>query len=257
MSLLKLKDVLDHEMNCRNNEYELSSDKPDPLMVAKKYNDETISLICALFAYGNAKQIVKFLDSLDFSILTKSDDIIKKELKHHYYRFQKPDDVINIFLALKRLKDISSIEKIVSKGYKKSGNIIDGLNMLIGTIKSLGNNSETQGFDFLAGNANTNSPYKRYMMYFRWMVRFDNLDMGLWSEIDKADLILPLDTHTFKVSGQLGLLTRRTYDLKAAQEATENLKKFDQHDPIKYDFALYRIGQEKNLAEIIKKITSN
>jgi uncharacterized protein (TIGR02757 family) len=210
-----------------------------------------------LFAYGNAKQIVKFLDSIDFSILTKNDDIIKKELKHHYYRFQKPNDVINIFLALKRLKDISSIEEIVSREYKKTGNILDGLNILISTIKDLGNNSKTQGFDFLVGNANTNSPYKRYMMYFRWMARFDNLDMGLWSKIDKSDLILPLDTHTFKVSGQLGLLDRRTYDLKAALEATENLKKFDPLDPIKYDFALYRIGQEKNLGEIIKKITSN
>ncbi len=38
------------------------------------------------------------------------------------------------------------------------------------------------------------------MMYLRWMVRKDALDMGLWSKIDKKDLLMPLDTHTFQVS---------------------------------------------------------
>lgn len=87
--------------------------------------------------------------------------------------------------------------------------------------------------------------YKRYMMYLRWMVRKDALDLGLWSKIDKKDLILPLDTHTFKVSQRLGLLKRKTYDMKAAIEVTQRLRKFDKSDPIKYDFALYRLGQEK------------
>ena len=72
--------MLDIEVNSRNSSLELSSDKPDPLMVASLYKDETISLICALFAYGNAKLIVKFLESLDFNLLEKSEENIKKEL---------------------------------------------------------------------------------------------------------------------------------------------------------------------------------
>ena len=84
-------------------------------------------------------------------------------------------------------------------------------------------------------------------MYLRWMVRNDELDMGLWKDVDKADLILPLDTHTFNVSKNLGMLVRKTYDLKSALLITEKLKEFDKDDPIKYDFALYRLGQEKIL----------
>lgn len=79
----------------------------------------------------------------------------------------------------------------------------------------------------------------------RWMVREDNIDMGLWSGVDKSDLIIPLDTHTFNVSKKLGLLSRKSYDLEAAMELTKKLKEFDRQDPLKYDFALYRIGQEK------------
>lgn len=86
---------------------------------------------------------------------------------------------------------------------------------------------------------------KRWMMYLRWMVRCDNIDMGLWSGIDRADLIIPLDTHTFNVSRKLGLLSRKSYDLEAAIELTKKLKEFDEKDPLKYDFALYRIGQER------------
>ena len=86
---------------------------------------------------------------------------------------------------------------------------------------------------------------KRWMMFLRWMVRDDNIDMGLWKSVDKADLIMPLDTHTYKVGLRLGLLKRKTYDLEAAIELTKSLKKFDKTDPLKYDFALYRIGQEK------------
>ena len=81
-------------------------------------------------------------------------------------------------------------------------------------------------------------------MFLRWMVRNDNLDMGLWTKVDKKDLILPLDTHTFKVSQKLGLLDRKSYDLKSAIIITQELKKLDPQDPIKYDFAIYRLGQE-------------
>ena len=88
------------------------------------------------------------------------------------------------------------------------------------------------------------SPYKRWNMYIRWMVRCDNIDFGLWKRVSKSDLIIPLDTHTFKVSKKLGLINRKTYDYKAAVLLTQKLKEFDKNDPVKYDFALYRLGQE-------------
>lgn len=43
----------------------------------------------------------------------------------------------------------------------------------------------------------------------------------------------------------LGLLKRKSYDFKAVQELTCNLRAFDANDPVKYDFALFRLGQEK------------
>ena len=245
---MNIKNRLDQEVKARNSHNELSYDKPDPLLIASKYQDETISLICALFAYGNVKAIIKFLDSLDFSLLEASDEVIREELSSHYYRFQKSEDVVALFIALKRLKKIDSIENIFYEGYKKEQNILDGLWNFISTLKEIYPYT-SRGYSFLVGSVpkklNSAGTYKRYLMYLRWMVRKDRLDMGLWSKIEKKDLLMPLDTHTFKVSQKLGLLKRKTYDMKATLELTQKLKEFDATDPIKYDFALYRLGQER------------
>ena len=248
MNLKDIKTLLDKEVKSRNNTAELSYEKPDPLLIASKYQDESIALICALFAYGNAGLIVKFLDSFDFTLLESSEETIIKELSSHYYRFQKSDDVSVFFIALKRLKEMDSIENIFYEGYKKEENILDGLWHFINTLKKV-HPHKSRGYDFLIGSlpkkVSSAGTYKRYMMYLRWMVRKDALDMGLWSKIDKKDLLMPLDTHTFQVSRRLGLLDRKTYDMKASIELTDTLRTFDEEDPIKYDFALYRLGQEK------------
>ncbi len=247
MNLSEIKTLLDKEVEARNCTAELSHEKPDPLLIASKYQDESIALICALFAYGNAGQIVKFLSSLDFSLLDESEESIKKALSSHYYRFQKSDDVRAVFIAMKRLRDVESIENIFYEGYKKENDILDGLWNFIETLQTI-YPYETQGYNFLIGSlpkkVNSVGTYKRYMMYLRWMVRKDELDLGLWSKIDKKDLLMPLDTHTFKMSQKLGLLKRKSYDMKAAIELTDRFREWDVNDPVKYDFALYRIGQE-------------
>ena len=65
---------------------------------------------------------------------------------------------------------------------------------------------------------------------------------------------MPLDVHTHRVSLNLGLISRKSYDFKAVRELTDKLCEFDPADPIKYDFALYRIGQSGELTEILNKI---
>jgi len=244
----EIRTILEREAAKRNDRGELSYERPDPLLVASRYQDPSIALICALFGYGNAGLIVKFLETLDFSLLECSEEQIREALSNHYYRFQKSADVTALFIALGRLKQIDSLENIFYEGYKREESILDGLWVLIGKLQEV-YPCESYGYRFLIGNIPQSiakaGTYKRYMMYLRWMVRKDTLDMGLWSKIDKKDLLIPLDTHTFHVSRRLGLLKRKSYDMKAVLELTQTLREFDAEDPVKYDFALYRLGQEK------------
>ena len=246
---MHIKERLDQEVAKRDSLDELTFSHPDPIMIAKRHNDARIALVCALFAYGNAKQIVKFLDSLDFSLLDAPEKEIEKKLAAHYYRFQKPEDVVAFFITLKRAGETFCLEEKFCEGYQKEEDVMDGLSSLITALRKL-HHHDSHGYDFLLGrapSAKKSSTYKRWLMYLRWMVRKDNIDMGLWQQVKRKDLLLPLDTHTFKVSRALGLLKRKQYDFKAVEEVTASLRKFDYHDPIKYDFALYRIGQEKVL----------
>jgi uncharacterized protein (TIGR02757 family) len=240
-----IAELLKKEAKNRNSFDELSLERPDPLMVAKEHKDEYVSLICALFAYGNAKLIVKFLKSLDFTLLDTVQDISME----HYYRFQSNQDVIEFFKTMRLLKSSTSIEKKFFEGYVKNRNIMEGLTSIISYMYDL-NPYRSRGYEFLIGKPPTckiNSPYKRWHMYLRWMVRHDNLDMGLWTSINKKDLLVPLDTHTFKVGQKLGLIKRKSYDFKAVLELTKSFREIDLEDPVKFDFALYRIGQEKKL----------
>ncbi len=89
-----------------------------------------------------------------------------------------------------------------------------------------------------------NSTCKRLNMFLRWMVRHDQagVDMGLWSNISPAQLLIPLDVHVERVARRLGLLQRPQTDWKAVLELTNNLRAFDPEDPVKYDFALFGMG---------------
>lgn len=247
-NLNNLKIKLDNLAKEKNN-LESLLNAPDPLQIAKIHNDEFISLICALFAYGNAKNILNFLKKLDFNLINSNEEQINKKCKKLKYRFQNEQDITQIFITFRRLKQEISLKELFTSAYQKEENILDAILIFMQKIKTL-NNYESYGYNFFFSKIFENipkSPLKRYNMFLRWMVRKDNLDMGLFDKIHTKDLLMPLDIHTFKTSIALGLIKRKVYDFKSVLELTNKLKEFDFYDPVKYDFALYRLGQSKEI----------
>ncbi len=242
-----LKEFLDSQYNEFNNLVKLH-DYPDPLSIVYKHLDskhiDELALICALYAYGNVKLILKNLSAMPFEMLDKNiDDDIEK---FPYYRFQTRHDTRTCFLALRHAIKCGGIRNIFMESFHKNKNVIDAIYSLINFFYTFmkENNLLTNGSIFLFGNPlSKTSPLKRYNMFLRWMSRKDNIDLGLWSMLPRNALVLPLDTHTFRISSTLGLCTLKSANIKAAMQITSNLLKFDSEDPIKYDFALYRIGQ--------------
>lgn len=92
------------------------------------------------------------------------------------------------------------------------------------------------------------SACKRLNMYLRWMTRSGPVDLGLWSCLDTADLMIPLDVHTGRQARALGLLHRKSNDWKAVRRLTNVLRHFCPEDPARYDFALFGVGvQDESL----------
>ncbi|MDE2880859.1 MAG: TIGR02757 family protein [Acidobacteriota bacterium] len=87
------------------------------------------------------------------------------------------------------------------------------------------------------------SAAKRTTMFLRWVVRPDDgLDLGLWDCLHPRDLVAPLDTHMFLIARRLRLTRRKTPAWQAALDLTRGLRRLDPEDPVKYDFALSRLG---------------
>ncbi|MFW5619191.1 MAG: DUF2400 family protein, partial [Campylobacter hyointestinalis] len=177
-----LKDILDAQLASKNTIANLYS-QADPLQIASKFKDPFIALICALFAYGNAKMIVKFLNSLDFDMLNLSDDEIRRivKSKNFLYRFQNSSDVSEIFITIKRLKEYD-LQGILLDSFNKRSLMVDAINELIAQIYKL-NSYKSDGYEFFFGRGfdkEPKSPYKRYNMWLRWMVRDSDIDLGLF-----------------------------------------------------------------------------
>lgn len=94
----------------------------------------------------------------------------------------------------------------------------------------------------------TSSTCKRLCMYLRWMVRSgqNGVDFGLWKKIKPRQLYIPLDVHVDRVARSLQLLRSEKKNWQSVEELTQNLRLLDPTDPVKYDFALFNLGQLKH-----------
>ena len=86
------------------------------------------------------------------------------------------------------------------------------------------------------------SACKRLNLFLRWMVRRDAIDLGVWSGLSSARLIVPLDTHVIRLGQCLGLTRYRTPGWKMAADITAALRRVNPDDPVRYDFSLCHVG---------------
>ncbi len=255
-----LKDRLDYHYRA----FDKTKISPDPLQFLHLYSDErdieVMGFIAAVFAYGNVKQIINTLNKFTllagykpYSYITSfSNRMSDGRLSSLYHRFYSVQDVINLFLVLQKVyAEYGSLKNLFLKYYNdEDKNIKDGLNgfsmHFINELKTLTKSRVlSSGTRFMFPLPQLGSACKRKNLFLRWMVRKDELDFGFWSEIPKHKLIIPVDTHIARICKELKLTRLKNVSWRMAEEITENLKKFDPEDPVKYDFAICHIGMRK------------
>lgn len=97
--------------------------------------------------------------------------------------------------------------------------------------------------DFLFPDPRKGSACKRHNLFLRWMVRKeDGVDLGIWTALSPGDLIVPVDTHMARMGCRMGWTRRRAPDWLMAEEITAAFRAVCPDDPVKFDFALTRIG---------------
>ena len=225
--------------------------KDDPVQFLYKFSDkkdvEIAGFIASMFAYGKREVFITKLNRV-FELMEhkpleyiKSFDCKKNNVTACDYRFSKDCDLIQIFKILNKLySENETLETLFKHNY--NGEI---WTMLQGVIDYFYNNVDieiTKGFYHMLPNPQKKSAMKRMNMLLRWYVRKSAVDIGIWDFVPTSELLIPLDTHVAKISRKLGLLKRNDNGYESVIELTNNLKKFDPIDPIKYDFALFGYG---------------
>lgn len=270
-TLLSLRDRLE-ELYAASNRRDLVH--TDPLSFVHRYenagNREVTGFVASSLAYGRVAQIQRSVEwvlermgehPLEYLMMT-TDTELEETFRDFVHRFTTGSEIIGTLRGLREVIDrYGSIERCMLAGM--TGNhqtgrsddfpVISGLCHLTEEInRSLGGG----GYNSLVPCPEKGSAVKRLNLYLRWMVRKDEVDLGVWKSISPAELIMPLDVHIFRISRLLGLTNRKQADMKTAREITCAFRLISPDDPVKYDFALASLGikngtDDRSLADIL------
>ncbi|MBN1253105.1 MAG: TIGR02757 family protein [Bacteroidales bacterium] len=247
LSQKELKEFLDEKYYQYNN---VDFIETDPIQIPHSFtlkeDIEISAFLSATIAWGNRKMIIRnakkmmsLIDNSPFDFILNS---TIKDINAIDNFVHRTFNVVDFQFFIKSLKNIyknhDGLENVFSNNFTDVKSAIAKFRKVFFEIQY----PERTGRH--VSNVEKNSAAKRINMFLMWMVRNDNrgVHFGLWNKIKSADLFLPLDVHTGNVSRKLGLLTRKQSDWKAVDEITANLRKFDEKDPVKYDFALFGLG---------------
>lgn len=255
-----LKELLDRLYNDFDYKGYVYSDPIEfPHRYKRECDIEVVAFIASCFAYGQVKVFKSVLERIFRFMASKPYDFVRDfDIKKHgklfqdiRYRFNTPKDITALINTLAILiRKHGSIKALFIKGYDQSKDqdytpAVTGLVhnfFAVDTTEVYGSDQRPLGYLQFMPDPSKGSACKRINLFLRWMIRDRDVDFGLWKELPKDKLIIPLDTHIARIGRCLGLTDRNSSDLKTAIEITRALKVFDPEDPIKYDFALCHQG---------------
>jgi uncharacterized protein (TIGR02757 family) len=166
------------------------------------------------------------------------DSIDAAQLVPVYYRWHRGEDFITLARLLGRCRArLGSVGALFTPGPLASS-----LDTAIDTLTGMLDRPPSRSFRSWLARPRDGSACKRWLMLLRWMVRREGVDLGLWTHLDPAELIIPVDTHVLRIARMVGLTSRKTADWRTALDVTTALRTLDPRDPVRFDFALAHLG---------------
>lgn len=245
---------------------------PDPLEYARGQSDpadqEVVGFLASALAYGTVPQIKRSIgavvallgDHPAESIRRADPQETARALRSFKHRFNDGRDVACLLYFLgQMLNGHGTVE-----GFFKAGGSTDGqpagaalssfssraLVLDHGGLYGRGSLPSKAGVRFFFSSPQDGSACKRLNLFLRWMVRREGVDLGLWRQTSPASLVVPLDAHIYTISRRIGLTKYKAPGWAMAVDITKRLQRFDPEDPVKYDFALHRLGLFRKKDEI-------
>lgn len=253
------------------------ADIADPIHRVRRYHTsrdlEVAGYCAAALAFGRVSSVLRSVDALLGAMGRSPGRFVRRfdpwrdaeTVGAITHRWARGTDLVALLWILRRMIEThGSIESCFLEGHDPNAEDVagaidrfseralatDGLDDVYGArtgghsvgALSPGDAAPRRGVGYFFPRPSKGSACKRFNLYLRWMVRRDRLDVGAWSGVRPAQLIVPLDVHVIRVGQCLGLTRYRSPGLPMAREITASLRRLDPDDPVKYDFALCHIG---------------
>jgi uncharacterized protein (TIGR02757 family) len=234
----------------------------DPIQIVRRWTDaadrEVVGLCAAALAFGRVSSVLQSIERV-VAVMGGEPGAYVRHFDARrdgaafdgiVHRWTRGADLAALVWVMRQMIDrAGSIEGFFLEGYDAGADDIEPAldsfstrALALDLRAAYGRMPKRPGVCYFFPRPSAGSACKRMNLFLRWMVRRDALDLGVWTRVSPAKLVVPLDTHVIRV-GQCLRLTRRTSPgWPMAREITASLRQLDPDDPVKYDFSLCHLG---------------
>jgi len=235
----------------------------DPVHIVRRYETpedrEIVGFCAAALAFGRVASVLQSIEALLAVMGPHPARFVRRftpvrdsaRIEPLVHRWIRGRDLVALLLVLQRmLKESGSIEQFFVEGDDPASPDVSAalesfsMRALQTDLREAygGLLPKRPGVCYFFPRPSAGSACKRLNLFLRWVVRKDAIDLGLWTRVSPAHLVVPLDTHVIRVSRCLGLTRYKSPGWAMARDITATLRQLDPADPVKYDFALCHVG---------------
>jgi len=247
-------------------EYNHADSATDPIQIVRRFtrpdDREVVAFCAASLAFGRVASVLQSIERLLTIMGDRPADYVRRfdpkrdaaAFKGLVHRWIRERDLVALVWVLRQmLERAGTIEAFFLEGYDEAAADIEGAldsfsarAMALDLTAAYGRDARAavrpRGVAYFFPRPSKGSACKRLNLFLRWVVRRDALDLGVWTRVSAAKLVVPLDTHVIRVGRCLRLTGYTSPGWKMARDITASLKQIDPHDPVRYDFSLCHLG---------------
>jgi uncharacterized protein (TIGR02757 family) len=243
-------------------EYNREESATDPVHLVRPFADpadrEIAGFCAAALAFGRVSSVINSITTLLAIMGERPAEYVRAfdpgaphpELRAMVHRWTRGVDLVALLWVLRQmLEEAGSIEGFFVAGYSPDhedvGPALDRFStraLALDLRKAYGRVPKRAGVCYFFPRPSAGSACKRLNLFLRWMIRADAIDLGVWSRVPAAKLVVPLDTHIIRLGKCLRLTRYSSAGWKMAADITAALRTLDPSDPVRFDFSLCHIG---------------
>jgi uncharacterized protein (TIGR02757 family) len=255
---LELKPVLDRLYA----DFNYPDSATDPIQIVRRYtrpdDREVVGFVAAALAFGRVTSVLQSIERVLAVMGSRPAAYVRQfdprrdaaAFDGIVHRWTRDRDIVALVWVMHQMMTTAgSIEAFFAQGDDPAcpdvHAALDSFStraLALDLRAAYGRIPKRPGICYFFPRPSVGSACKRLNLFLRWMVRSDALDLGVWSRVPPARLVVPLDTHVIKVGRCLKLTAYTSPGWRMARDITKSLRLLDPEDPVKYDFALCHLG---------------